>query len=92
MVHHALRLELYTKPGCHLANDLRAICQRLAAEVAIEFAEVNIEDDPVLLARYEGEVPILFVEGRRVVRFRTSERELRRILRWQMLRRRLLGR
>jgi glutaredoxin len=83
-----LRLELYTRPGCHLGNDLRAICERLAEEIAFDLTEVNIEADPGLWARYEREVPVLFVEGRLVVRFRTSERELRRILNWQILRRR----
>lgn len=83
-----LRLELYTRPGCHLGNDLRAICERLADEIAFEIVEVNIEADPALQARYAREVPVLFVEGRPVVRFRTSERELRRILSWQMFRRR----
>lgn len=83
-----LHLELYTRPGCHLGNDLRAICERLAEEIAFDLTEVNIEADPVLQARYEREVPVLFVDGRLVVRFRTSERELRRILNWQILRRR----
>ncbi len=83
-----LRLELYTRPGCHLGNDLRAICERLAGEIVFEFTEVNIETDPTLQARFEREVPVLFVDGRRVVRFRTSERELRRILNWQIFRRR----
>ncbi len=83
-----LRLVLYTRPGCHLGNDLRAICERLAAEIAFELTEVNIETDPALLARYAREVPVLLVDGRRVVRFRTSERELRQILNWQLFRRR----
>jgi glutaredoxin len=83
-----LRLELYTRPGCHLGNDLRAICERLADEIVCEIVEVNIEADAALQARYAREVPVLFVEGRPVVRFRTSERELRRILSWQMFRRR----
>jgi glutaredoxin len=83
-----LRLELYTRPGCHLGNDLRAICERLAGEIVFEFTEVNIETDPALQARFEREIPVLFVDGRRVVRFRTSERELRRILNWQRVRRR----
>jgi glutaredoxin len=83
-----LRLELYTRPGCHLGNDLRAICERLAGEIVFEFTEVNIETDPTLQARFEREIPVLFVDGRRVVRFRTSERELRRILNWQLVRRR----
>lgn len=84
-----LRLELYTRPGCHLGNDLRAICERLAEDIAFDLTEVNIEADPVLRVRYEREVPVLFVDGRLAVRFRTSERELRRILNWQILRRRL---
>jgi hypothetical protein len=83
-----LRLELYTRPGCHLGNDLRAMCERLAGEIAFELTEVNIEDDPGVQARYEREIPILFVDGRLVVRYRTSERELRRILNWQRFRRR----
>ena len=83
-----LHLELYTRPGCHLGNDLRAMCERLAGEIAFELTEVNIEDDPVVQARYEREIPILFVDGRLVVRYRTSERELRRILNWQRFRRR----
>ena len=81
-----LRLELYTRPGCHLGNDLRAICERLEGEIVFEFAEVNIEEDPGLLARFEREVPVLLVNGRPVVRYRTSERELRRILHWQLFR------
>jgi glutaredoxin len=83
-----LRLELYTRPDCHLGNDLRAICERLAEEITFNLTEVNIEADPGLRARYANEVPVLFVDGRLVVRFRTSERELRRILNWQVLRRR----
>ena len=81
-----LRLELYTRPGCHLGNDLRAICERLAEEIAFDLTEVNIETDPELRVRYEREVPVLFVDGRLIVRFRTSERELRRILNWQIFR------
>ena len=84
----SLRLELYTRPGCHLGNDLRAICERLATEIAFELIEVNVEADPVLRSRYEYQVPILFVDGRLAVRFRTSERELRRILNWQLFRKR----
>jgi hypothetical protein len=64
------------------------MCERLVGEIAFELTEVNIEDDPVVQARYEREIPILFVDGHLAVRYRTSERELRRILNWQRLRRR----
>ena len=83
-----LHLELYSRPGCHLGNDLRAICERLAGELPFELTEINIDEDPRLAERYDREVPVLFVDGQLVVRYRTSERELRRILNWQLFRKR----
>ena len=92
MERRPLRLELYTRSNCHLGDDLRAICLRLADEVALDLVEVNVEGSPDLQAQYGAEIPVLFVEGRKAVRFRTSERELRRILNWCLVRRRFLGR
>jgi hypothetical protein len=92
MAHQRLYLELYTRPGCHLGDDLRAICLRLADEVALDLVEVNVDEDAALQARFGAEVPVLFVDGKKTVRFRTSERELRRILNWRRMRRRFLGR
>jgi glutaredoxin len=83
-----LHLKLFSRPGCHLGNDLRAVCERLAGEIPFELTEVNIEDDPQLFERYGRLVPVLFVDGRLVVRYRTSERELRQILYWQLFRKR----
>jgi hypothetical protein len=87
-----LRLELYTRSNCHLGNDLRAVCLRLAEEVAADLVEVNVDSDPALQARFGAEIPVLFVDGRKAVRFRTSERELRRILLWRLVRQRFFGR
>ncbi len=87
-----LHLELYTRSNCHLGNDLRAICLRLADEVALNLVEVDVERDPDLQARLGSEIPVLFIDGRKAVRFRTSERELRRILNWCLVRRRFLAR
>jgi hypothetical protein len=87
-----LRLELYTRSNCHLGDDLRAICLRLADEVALDLVEVCVDGHPDLQARFGAEIPVLFVDGRKRVRFRTSERELRRILTWCLVRKRLFNR
>ncbi len=86
-----LRLQLYSRPGCHLCEDLRALCERLAAEFPFELSEVNIEADPGLLARYDREVPVLFIDGRKAVKFRTTELALRRLLRRRLILRRVFG-
>ncbi len=86
-----LRLELYSRPGCHLCDDLRGLCERLSGEFPLQLTEVNIETDPGLLARYDQEVPILFINGRKAVKYRTTEATLRRLLRRRLLLRQLLG-
>ncbi len=85
-----LRLELYTRPGCHLCDDLKILCERLAGEFPIRLVEVNIETDPELRARYDQEIPILFVDGRKAVMYRTTEEALRRLFRRRLLFRRVV--
>jgi glutaredoxin len=86
-----LRLELYTRPGCHLCDELKVLCERLAAEFPLQITELNIETDAVLRARYDQEVPILFLDGRKAVKYRTTEGALRRLLQRRLRFRRLLG-
>jgi glutaredoxin len=86
-----LHLELYTRPGCHLCEDLRALCDRLGIEFPLRLTEVNIETDPALLARYDQEVPVLFIDGRKAVKYRTTEGALRRMLQRRLFLRRSLG-
>lgn len=86
-----LRLELYRRPGCHLCEELRELCERLGGEFPLRLIEVNIEGDPKLEARYGEEVPVLFIDGRKAVKFRTTEPALRRKLVRCLLLRRLFG-
>jgi hypothetical protein len=67
------------------------LCERLAGEFPVQLREVNIEADPDLKARYDQEVPVLFIEGRKAVKYRTTEGALRRLLRRRLLLRRVLG-
>ncbi|MBI4572285.1 MAG: glutaredoxin family protein [candidate division NC10 bacterium] len=86
-----LHLELYSRPGCHLCEDLRVLCQRLGGEFPVRLTEVNIEANPALEARYGEEIPVLFIDGRKAVKYRTTEAALRRRLQRRLFLRRLLG-
>lgn len=86
-----LHLELYSRPGCHLCDELRGLCERLQGEFSLQLTEVNIDADPTLQARYGEEIPVLFIDGRRAVKFRTTEAALRRVFQRRLLLRRLLG-
>lgn len=91
MIQQPLRLALYSRPGCHLCEDLRELCERLKSEFPLQLTEVNVDADPALAARYGAEVPVLLIDGRKAVKFRTTERALRRTLQRRLLLRRLLG-
>jgi glutaredoxin len=86
-----LHLELYSRPGCHLCDELRGLCERLQGEFSFQLTEVNIDADPTLQARYGEEIPVLFIDGRRAVKFRTTETALRRVFQRRLLLRQLLG-
>lgn len=91
MSRQPLHLELYTRPGCHLCDDLRALCERLGGEFRLHLTEVNIETDPALQARYGQEIPVLWIEGRKAVKYRTTEGALRRLLKRRLFLRELFG-
>ena len=86
-----LHLELYTRPGCHLCEDLRTLCERLRGEFRLQLTEVNVDAGPALAARYGGEVPVLWIDGRKAVKFRTTEAVLRRMVQRRLFLRQLLG-
>jgi len=84
-------LELYSRSGCHLCEELRALCDRLGGEFPLRLTELNVDADPALAARYGAEVPVLFIDGRKAVKFRTTEAAFRRMLQRRRLLRQLLG-
>jgi hypothetical protein len=73
-------LTLYSRPGCHLCDDMKAVVERVALSVPLTIEVVDITTDPVLEARYGLEIPVLLIEGKRAAKYRVSEDELTRIL------------
>ena len=58
------RVTLYSRPGCHLCDDARAVIETVCAELGESWGEVSIDDDPELRERFTDEVPVTFVDGR----------------------------
>jgi Glutaredoxin-like domain (DUF836) len=76
-------LRLYSRPGCHLCDDMKAAIARATASHASEIRveEVDISTDPALEARYGLDIPVLEMNGRRVAKYRVSDDALGRMLR-----------
>ena len=74
------RVVLYTRPGCHLCDDARAVVERVCADLEQSWGEVDISADPQLEQRFGAEIPVTFVDGEQHDFFRVSEPRLRRAL------------
>jgi glutaredoxin len=74
-------LTIYSKPGCHLCDDMKTLVQGVVqGRQGVSIQEVDISSDSALLERYELEVPVLLIDGKKAARFRITEQELTRRL------------
>ena len=73
---------LYSKPGCHLCDDMKAVVRRVmqAAPMPIALEEFDISRDAKLEALYGIEIPVLLVDGIKAAKYRVSEAELDKII------------
>jgi glutaredoxin len=77
----APRVTLYTRPGCHLCDDARAVVEAVCAELGEGYVEVDIDGSEDLTRRYGEEVPVTLVDGRQHDYWRVDPDRLRRALR-----------
>ena len=77
-----LALTIYSRPGCHLCDDMKALVQRVARThgKGIVVEEIDISTDPELESRYGLEIPVLMLNGRKIAKYRISESALSRAL------------
>jgi glutaredoxin len=67
------RVTLFSRPGCHLCDDARAVLDA----VGEPYDEVNIEDDDGLHRRYLERIPVVAVDGDEAFEFFVEESALR---------------
>ncbi len=77
-----ITITLYSSPGCHLCDEMKAVVRRVARRMpgAIAIEEIDISTDPDLEARYRVEIPVLLLDGTKIAKYRISEVELTRAL------------
>jgi glutaredoxin len=74
------RVTLYSRPGCHLCEDARAVIAAVCEELGESYVEISILDDPELLRRYGEEIPVTLVDGRQHDFWRVDPARLRAAL------------
>lgn len=77
-----MELTIYWRPDCHLCHEMKAVVHRVVqgTDASVHVDEIDIGTDPELEARYGTEIPVLFLNGKKVAKYRVSEQELTRML------------
>jgi thiol-disulfide isomerase/thioredoxin len=73
-----MQLTIYSRPGCHLCDEMKAVVERVARSTALPLTieEIDISTDPALEARYGVEIPVLLIDGKKVAKYRITEAAL----------------
>jgi thiol-disulfide isomerase/thioredoxin len=77
-----IALTIYSRPGCHLCDDMKAVVERVALALIPQATidVIDISSDPDLESRYGVEIPVLLVNGKKAAKYRVTEEGLRRVL------------
>ena len=79
-----MRLTIYSKPGCHLCDEMKSLVHRVIlrhthpGQVAVD--EIDISRERALMDQYGLEIPVLLIDGKKVAKYRISEATLTRML------------
>jgi len=77
------QIRLYTRRDCCLCEEMKGVVRDVAEEVPLEVEEVDVDSEPDLREKFGGEVPVLFIDGRKAFKYRVAARELKKKLRQQ---------
>lgn len=72
-----MTVTLYTRVGCHLCDDVKAVLDEVRRERPFELAVVDVDTDPALVQLYGLEVPVITIDGRKAFKFRVDAAALR---------------
>lgn len=72
---------LYSRPGCHLCDDARAVILAERARTPFAFEEIDISGDHALELEYGIRIPVVLVDGEELFELRVDPRGFARLVR-----------
>jgi len=74
------QLTLYSRPDCHLCDDMETTIKKISGKTSVDLEIVDISNNATLETQYGQEIPVLFINGRQVAKYKISEQELQEAL------------
>ena len=71
---------VYSKPECCLCDQLKAQLKELQTVHSFAWREINILNDPADFKRFQYEIPVVFIDGRKAFKYHLDEKRFVRLL------------
>lgn len=71
---------VYSRMGCHLCDVIKDTLAQLQVQGDFQWREVDIDADPELRQKYNEQVPVVFIDGRKAFKYRMGASEFLRSL------------
>lgn len=71
---------VYSRKGCHLCDIVKEQLAQLEPANDFHWREIDIDADPELQRKYNDEVPVVFIDGRKAFKYRMDPAQFRRTL------------
>ncbi len=71
---------LYGKKECCLCDEAMEVLLKAEAAVPFDLEKIDISDNPQLLAEFGLKIPVVFVDGVKVFKYRVNESRLLALL------------
>lgn len=66
---------LYTRQNCCLCDEAKQQLRELQKQARFELHEIDIDQDSELRQRYNDEVPVVFIHGKKAFKYRIDSRQ-----------------
>jgi glutaredoxin len=71
---------VYSREGCHLCEIVKQTLTEIQGEAEFQWREVDIDADPQLRCKYNDEVPVVFIDGRKAFKYHMDRHQFLRAL------------
>jgi glutaredoxin len=71
---------VYSRPGCHLCDKAKTAIRQADCAEQYTLEEIDIETSPILLEKYQNDIPVVTINGVEAFRHRVDPSEFKKRL------------
>ncbi len=75
-----INIEIFGKKDCHLCEEAEEVLHRIQADYDFHINHIDITQNEELFKKYGEEIPVIFLNGEKIFKYKIDEQQLINIL------------